>query len=201
MAIQKTKLIQTELKGITLVAPNIQSVSSELALDEIGQVTFFIDHAKHDDDAPVGQGTEYVIQASEKATGDDVWRALTSFTASTTAPTVMTMDAAEAAGQTTIECGVTTPVVGDILFFYNVWIYNSEWATVVARTDGAAVYLESGLTNAQGGAAATIYTQSEHFVQTINMESLLRARVICNNTKGTTNRQICWRCAAITSSV
>lgn len=201
MAISKAKLIQTELKAVTLVPPDIQSISSELALDEIGQVTFFIDHAKDDDDAPVGQGTEYVIQASEKATGNDTWRSLTSFTATITAPTVMTMDAAEAAGQTVIECGATTPAVGDILFFYNSTITNSEWATVVGRSNTVSVTLESGLTNAQGGTAATIYTQGEHFVQTIDVESLLRARVICNNTKGTTNRQICWRCAAITSSV
>jgi len=198
MPIEKTKLIQTELKAITAVAAGVQSISSELDLDEVGKVTFFIDHAKDAAAASVGQGTEYVIQASEKATGNDTWRALASFTAAMTVPTAMVTDAAEAAGQTEIECGAVTPAVGDILFFKNAIIANSEWATVVKRIDGVSVYLESGLTNAQAGTAYVIYTQGEHFLLTVDVEALTRARVVCNNTKGTTNKAIVWRCAAIT---
>jgi len=160
----------------------------------------FIDHAKDDASASVGQGAEYVVQASQKATGNDTWRALTSFTAAITVPVAMITDAEEAAAQTVIECGAALPAVGDIVFFKNATIANSEWANVVARdatVSAENVTLESGLTNVQ--AAGTYYTQGEHFVLTLNVESLSRLRVVCNNTKGTTNRAICWRCAAITS--
>ncbi len=194
------KTVETELKAITEVAANVQSLSSELALTGIKKVTIFIDHAKDNASASVGQGTEYVIQVSEKATGNDTWRSIPAFTATITAPTVITLDNDEAAGQTVIECGATVPAVGDIIFFKNTTLANSEWATVIARvtTGGSeSVTLESGLTNAQ--ADNTHNTQGEHYQQTINTETYTRLRVVCNNTKGTTNRAIVWRCAAITA--
>lgn len=197
-----TKTIQTELKAITQVAADAQSVSSVLDLSgQIKQVALFIDHAKDNASAAVGQGAEYVIQVSEKASGNDVWRALASFTAAITAPTAMRMDAEEAVGQTVIECGSTVPAVGDILFFKNNTLANSEWANVIARvTTGGSeeVTLESPLTNAQGSPGFIVFTQGEHFVITIDVKSITRMRVVCNNTKGTTNRAIVWRCAAIT---
>jgi len=193
------KVIQTELKAITTVAADIQSVSSELALTGMSTATIFVDHAKDNASASVGQGTEYVVQVSEKAAGNDTWRALDSFTATITAPTVITLDNDEAAGQTVIECGATVPAVGDIIFFKNTTLANSEWANVIARvtTGGSeSVTLESGLTNAQ--ADNTHNTQGEHYVKSFNVEGFTRMRVVCNNTKGSTNRAICWRCAAIT---
>ena len=195
-----TKTIETELQAITAVAADVQSASSTLDLSgQIKKVTILIDHAKDHASASVGQGTEYVVQVSEKASGNDTWRTLTSFTAAITAPTAMASDAEEAAGQTVIECGATVPAIGDILFFKNATIANSEWANVIARvTTGGSetVTLESGLTNVQ--AAGTYYTQGEHFVVTIAVESVTRLRVVCNNTKGTTNRAIVYRVACIT---
>ena len=192
-----TKTIQTELKAITAVAADVQSLSSELDLSgQVKKVAIFIDHAKDHAEASVGQGTEYAIQVSEKASGNDAWRTLAAFTAAITAPTAMISDNIEAVGATVIECDVATPAVGDILFFKNATIGNSEWANVIARVNGTSVTLESGLTSIQ--AIGTYYTQGEHFVLVIDVEALTRLRVVCNNTKGTTNKAIVWRCAAIT---
>jgi hypothetical protein len=193
-----TKTIQTELMPITAVAADVQSVSSILALTGIKKATIFIDHAKDHASASVGQGTEYVVQVSEKATGNDTWRSLASFSATITAPTVITTDAIENAGQTLIEIGATTPVVGDILFWKNATIGLSEWSTVIAIATGVSCTLQDALTNTQ--AQGTYNTQGEHFVLTVDVESVTRLRVVCNNTKGTTNRAICWRCACITSA-
>jgi len=197
-----TKTIQTELKIIAAVAADVQDISSTLDLSgQVKKVAIFIDHAKDHASASVGQGTEYVIQVSEKASGNDTWRSLAAFVASITAPTAMISDAEEAAGQTVIECGATVPAVGDILFFKNATIGSSEWANVIARvTTGGSetVTLESGLTAVQ--AQGTYYTQGEHFVVIVDVEALTRLRIVCNNTKGTTNRAIVWRCAAITMS-
>lgn len=196
------KKIETELLAITAVAADVQSVSSELDITgrSIKKVTVFIDHAKDAALASVGQGTEYVIQVSEKASGNDAWRSLASFTAAITAPTAVVTDASEAAGQTVIEIGATIPAVGDIVFFKNATIGSSEWANIIAVVSAGAAStftIESALTNTQ--AQGTYYTQGEHFVLTIDAEAITRLRVVCNNTKGTTNKAIVWRCAAITA--
>ena len=198
-----TKTIETELIGITEVAADIQSVSSVLALTNMKQATILIDHAKDNAAASVGQGTEYVIQVSEKATGNDTWRALASFTAAITVPIAVVTDAAEAIGQTVIEIGAVIPAVGDIVFFKNGTLANSEWSTIIAVLSAGAAStftIQDALTSAQGGIGSTYYTQGEHFVITVDVSSKTRMRVVCNNTKGTTNRAIVWRCACITSA-
>ncbi len=197
-----SKTIKNELKGITTVAADVQSISDILDISgKDRQVTIYIDHAKDAADASVGQGTEYVIQASQKTLGNDTWRTLASFTAAITAPTAVVTDGEELQGQTEIACGASVPAVGDIIFFKNAILTNSEWANVIGRdASGGSEHfdIESGLTNTQ--AAGTYYTQGEHYVLTVNVKSITRLRVVCNNTKGTTNRAIVWRCAAITST-
>ena len=195
-----TKTIETELQAIVEVPADVQDISIVLDLSgQEKQVTIFIDHAKDHALASVGQGTEYVVQVSEKASGNDTWRTLETFTAALTVPVAMVTDTEEVAGQVDIECGSVVPAVGDILFFKNSSLGNSEWANVIARdTTGGSekVTIEDGLTNVQ--AQGTYYTQGEQFVQTISVRSVTRLRVVCNNTKGSTNRAIVFRVAAIT---
>ena len=195
------KKIETELMGIATVAADVQSISSELDLSDNlkDQVTILIDHAKDHASASAGQGTEDVVQVSEKASGDDTWRALASFDAAITAPTAVVPDSAEVGP--VIECGASVPAIGDIVFWKLATLANSEWSNVIARviTGGSeSITVESTLANAVT-AGATYYTQGEHFVVTIDVKSITRLRVVCNNTKGTTNRAIVWRCAALTA--
>lgn len=189
------KIVRTELKAITAVAADVQSISSELDLTQVDRVSIKIDHAKDNASASVGQGTEYVIQVSAKATGNDTWRTLQIFTMATTVPTAMIADNAEVGP--VIECGVVTPVVGDILFFKLATLANSEWANVIARSDGISVTLENTLANAIA-AGGTYYTQGSHMVAQLDVQAEVRLRVVCNNTKGSTNRACVWRASAIT---
>ena len=191
-----TKTIETELKIIAAVAADAQDKSSTLALTNVKKVAIFVDHGRDATGAFVGAGTEYRVEVSEKATGNDTWRTIASHTCVITASLGHVMDAEEAVGQTVIEIGATTPLVNDIQFFKNATIANSEWGKVVAVVASTSLTLQDGLTNTQ--AAITTYSKGEHWVALLDVEAYTRLRVVCNNNNGTTNQAIVWRCAAIT---
>ena len=201
MAVAKSKIIETELQSIYIVAANGQKVSSELDLTELGKVSLFIDFAKHAAGAAVGQGTEFAVQVAKKATGND-WTTLQTFTAAITAPTAMQTDVGNNAGVTQLLIGSAVPPVGDIVFFYHYsTLASSEWANIVARgaVGGAEyVYIEDGLAAYQ--AAGYVYGYAERWgLLNIDVAALTRLRVVANNTKGTTNQKIIWRCSAISA--
>lgn len=191
------KTIQTELLAITKVAADAQQKSSELTLTNIKRVVIFVDHGRTATTAFVGAGTEYRIEASQKATGNDTWRTIDSDTCVITAATEITADGAEATGQTLIEIGANTPVAGDIVFWENATLANSEWMKVVAIVAGTSFTILDGLTNDQA-AAKKIYNKGEQFVSNLDVTGYTRLRVIVNNNNGTTNAQVVSRIAAIT---
>lgn len=189
----------TTLRPVTAVAADAQSLSAELDINLIERVNLFIDHARDDGNAFVGAGTEYRVLVSSAESGNEGWSPLYSVVCGITAPTSMVMDAAEAAGQTVIECGAAVPALGQYVFFKNSILGRSEWGKVTARSTvggSESVTLMHGLTYAQ--AAATIYDQGEKFVLSLNVKGYKRLKVVCNNNNGTTNRAIVWRCRAIT---
>lgn len=194
------KTIQTELKAISTVAANAQDTSSVLSVTSYSEATIFIDHARDAATAFIGAGTEYRVQVSEKASGNDTWRTIYSVVCDITAASSIVMDAEEAAGATQIETGATVPAAGDIVFFKNATIGNSEWSKVVSivTTGGSESFtILDGLTNTQ--AAITLFNKAEMFVITVPLRNATRLRVVCNNNNGTTNQNIVWRCACITS--
>lgn len=194
------KQIQTELQAITAVNANAQSISSTLDVTNYNEAIIFIDHARDAATAFIGAGTEYRVEVSEKASGNDTWRTLYSVVCDITAASSIVMDAQEAAGATQIETGATLPAAGDIVFFKNATIANSEWAKVVSivTTGGSESFtIQYGLTNTQ--AAITLYNKAEHFVISVPLKNVIRLNVVCNNNNGTTNQNIVWRCACITS--
>src|SRR3989304_8383665 len=152
MALAKT--IQTELLIITAVAAGAQQLSSVGDISGKYQATVFIDHAKDNSDvaAMVGNGAEYRVQVSQKASGNDTWVDLPGGTVESaiTASPAIAMDAEETAGATQIETGATLAVKNDWVFFKNATIANSEWGRVVSvvATGGSESFtLQAGLTN------------------------------------------------------
>lgn len=193
-----TRTIQTELLAITSVAANAQQKSSELSLADIRKVAIMINHGRTATTAFVVAGTEYRIEVSEKASGDDTWNTLASVVAEITAASEITADAGEAAGQTLIEIGTTTPAVNDIVFWQNTTLANSEWGKVVAIVASTSFTLLDGLTNAQT-TDYKIYNKGMTTVLVLDVEAFSRLRVVVNNNNGTTNAAIVCRIAAITS--
>ncbi len=192
-----TETIQTELLAITAVAADAQQKSSELSLVGIKKAAVFIDHGRTAATAFVGAGTEYRVEVSEKATGNDTWRTIASHVCGIATASQITADGAEAIGQTVIEIGATTPAVGDILFWENATLALSEWMKVVAIAAGTTFTILDGLTNAQA-AAKLIYNQAEQRVLLLDVEAYTRMRVVVNNNNGSTNVAIKSRIACIT---
>ncbi len=193
-----TKTIQTELLPITAIAANAQQLSSELDISSFGGVSIFIDHARDAATAFVGAGTEYRIMVSEKATGNDTWRTVTSVVCDITAASSIVMDGQELAGSTVIETGATIPAVNDWVFFKNATLEKSEWAkvTAIVSTGGSESFtILFGLINTQ--AAITLYNKAELFVIPIPTTTFKRLMVCVNNNNGTTNQNIVSRIACI----
>jgi hypothetical protein len=196
------KTIQTELLAITLVAASTQQKSSVIDLTGTKRVTVFIDHARGATTAFGTQGTEYRIQVSEKAAGNDTWRTLAAPAAEATACLAIASSTAVAAGTTvvTITSGTSQAALGDVVFWANTASAgSSEWAKVVAISGTATFTVLDGLTNTQA-AAHTIYTKGEMFVYTIDASALMRMRVIVNNNASGTTLAVYSRIAAITES-
>lgn len=189
------KFIKTddvEVIPITSVLANAQLRSSEIDVSKASEVSIFISHARDDANAFVGAGTEYRVLVSSKSSGDEDWVPLGSYVCGITAPSSIVMDAAEPAGSTVIEIGVTTPAVNDYVFFKNAAnILNSEWSKVVAITAGVDFTILHALSHSQGSAAYTIYNQAEKFPPLMfNVRPYKRMVCVVNNNNGTTNRNI-----------
>jgi len=189
MALKKyTNTVQTDLAIIQTLAADLVVKSSEYTTSGKLSASIGIWHAKDHASASVGGGTKYTVEKSYALTGDDSWMPITWVQAGLTAPTVITTDAEEAPGQTLIEIGVTTPVVGDIICFKNSTIGLTEFREVIAISAGVSCTLKDGLTNTQ--AQGTYNTQVEKFDIKIDLKGIVRLRVFVNNNLGTTNRAI-----------
>mgnify|MGYP001617154238 CR=1 FL=1 len=194
------KTIETELLAITQVAANAQQLSSELDLSANLKniVALCVMIGRTATTAFVGAGTEIRVEASFKATGNDAWVTIASYTCAIAAATEITADGAEAAGQTLIEIGANTPVVNDIVFWENATIGSSEWGKVVAISAGVSFTLQDGLTIAQA-AAKLIYNKGEKWAPLLDCTGYTRIRVVINNNNGTTNVAVDVRVSAITA--
>ena len=192
------KSVLAELLPITTVSANVQRISNILGVDDFTGITIFLDHARDAATAFAGAGTEYRIESSEKDTGNDTWRTLYSVVCGIAAASSIVMDAQEEIGATRIETGATLPAKGDIVFFKNATIANSEWAKVTAvNTTAGTEYFDilDGLTYVQP--AITLFNMAETFVLTLNIKTIKRIRAVVNNNNGTTNQPIVSRIAAI----
>jgi len=197
------KTIKTELLAITAINANVQQKSSELTLlPDVFQTTIFIDHARDVATAFSTAGTEYRIEVSEKASGNDTWRTVSSVVCDITAALSIVTDAIEASGQTVIECTAVVPIKGDIVFFKHGTIASSEWSKVVsvdASVGTENFTIQDALTDTQP--QQTMFNKAEQFAITIPTHSFTRLRVIVNNNNGSTNQNIVSRIAAITTAL
>lgn len=192
--------IETELLAASAIAASTTIISTVLSLVGKKEVTFFIDHGRT---TTVGfgalGGTNYMIQASQKATGNDTWRTLATFVCdSSAASSALSSGAVAAAATSIVILSGTAFVAGDRVMWANTAAPTSstEWAFVKDVTGTASFTVLDPMTNAQGS-TVVITNKAEHFTVTVDTNALTRARVVINNTAGTT-AIIRTRIAAIT---
>src|SRR3990167_7102531 len=199
--IENTETIQSEMLASTLIAASTTVLSSTVSLAGVKRATFFIDHGRGSTAAFGTNGTEYRVEVSEKAAGNDTWRSIASVLAASTAcsSAISAGTAAPNAGTTviTITSG-TAFVAGDLVMWANTTSASSiEWAKVVAISGTATFTVQDGITNAQGS-TQVIFNQAEQFVLSMNVEPVTRARVVINNIASGTTNAIYSRIALIT---
>ena len=193
-----TETIQTELLAITSIAASVQQISTTLSLVGIKKATFFIDHARASSAAFSTNGTEYRIEASEKAAGNETWRTLASVLASSAVAQTCAASGNYTAGAETITIlSGTALTLGDVYFWINGAAASAEWMKVRAISGTASFTILDGLTNAQAAASA-IVGLAEHFVLFLDVEPITRVRVVVNNNASGTAQAIYARVACIT---
>ena len=201
------KTVQTELLATVAVAASAQATSSVLALTGVKKATFFIDHGRAATTAFGTNGTEYRIEASQKATGNDTWVPLASVVANATAAyAIVVSGTTTAAGTAVIAVASTVATeiasVGDAVFWANTTAgsaTNSEWLKVVAVAAGTSMTIHDVLTYAHLS-SATVYTKGERFAVSLDTSAITRARVCVNNAASGTTYAIYSRVACITES-
>jgi hypothetical protein len=200
VAVSNTETIQTEMMAIRTIAASTYIASTILALTGVKQATFFIDHARAATAAFGTNGTQYLLQASEKATGNDTWRTLATFTAdSTAASSALSSGAIAAAATTIVILSGTAFVANDLVFIADTTAATaSEWVRVVSVTGTASFKILDGITNAHAD-TEVLYNKAENFSVTVDCASLTRARVIVNNNASGTCQNIYSRVAVITA--
>jgi len=198
MAQSLTKTIQSELQGITSVAANAApSISAVKDVSTLISGLICIDFGLDSATTPVG--TEFKVDCSMEASGNDAWRTLPGgrFITGTVAPSAITSDGTDASGATTIPIGATTPALGDLVFRKHGTIALSEWCRVVAISAGVSYAIQDALTNDQ--ATTVHYNKAEYFMALFNFEGVKRIRVVCNNNYAASSASCVWRCALITT--
>ncbi len=198
--VSNTETIQTEMMAIRTVAASVVVASTVLALTGVKQATFFIDHGRGSTVNFAGTGTNYLLQASEKAAGNDTWRTLATFQADSAAcSSALSSGAYGAASTTIVILSGTAFVANDMVLIADTTAATaSEWIRVVLPTGTASFTILDGLTAAHAS-TEVMYNKGEHFTVTVDCASLTRARVVVNNNVSGTNQPIYSRVAVITA--
>ena len=189
-----TKTIQTELFAAATVAASTQATSSILDLTNVKRATIFIDHGRAGSAAFGTNGTEYRLEVSERASGNDTWRPFTTVLASSAGAATLASSGTHAAGAGTITILSGTAAVADAQYLFTTGTI--EWIRSTTVSGTASFTLVDALTYAHG--AGTISAGAEFFPMNVNVEAVTRARVQINNNASGTTQAIYSRIAAIT---
>jgi len=182
--VSKTQGIQIlgtqSLTANSVAKSSAQDVSSKLA------ATIFIHFALVDSTGVLSSGVEFRIEASAKSSGNDQWFPLTKFKTFTAAPATEAVSGTVTSGTTLVTVADTTNLdAGDIVFFKNRTIGNSEWGRIRSVATNASITLVDSLTYTQTG--SVIFDLAEMFSAQIDLTAIGRIRLVADASN--TNRE------------
>lgn len=181
----------TKTTGISLLS--LQSVAASSVVQQgtptdvstkLGGTAFI--HFGRRAETAAGAGVNIRIEASSESSGDKDWFPLAIFTTGFAAASGEAVVGTEAAGQTVISVSSTTGLsAGDLIFFDNTTIGNSEWHRIKSIVASTSITIEevNGLTNAQTG--ATMYDSAEFFVAHMDFTGITRIRAVADGSSFT----------------
>lgn len=195
LSLTGTPTIQTPLLTAQTIAASTNVLSSTVSVSGIGKVTIFIDHARAATAAFGTNGTEYRVELSEQATGNDTWSPIASVVCASAVCNSAAASSNCAAGTTliTITSGTAMPTDDYIVFTSG----TIEWVKSTIATGTASFNVLDATT--YGHASATgIFSGGEKIIATVDVSAATRMRVVVNNTNSGTTQPIASRIAYIT---
>lgn len=124
-----------------------------------------------------GAGVNIRIEKSPDTSGTENWQPAGQYTTQFAACADDTVSGTASIGATTVTLNsITGFAVGDVIFFFNGTIANSEWARIKS-VSGAVITLEDPLTFAQTG--SSVYDTAEIFqVMSLDLSGAKRLRAV-----------------------
>ena len=182
--------------AIVELAANQILKSDELDVAALFSAQLFVDFAPTSVSA-ITVAPELSIQSTPFPTGNAGWRPIiTPFIFGTVAGNSSAVDGTEAAGSTLIEEATTTGLAnGQLVFFKNATLQNSEWSWVQSVSAGVSFTLIDGITNAQTG--STWFNLGQYFRPIVDLSVVKRLRAVVNNNRDATARTCALRVGMI----
>lgn len=172
-----TKTIQTALLSLQTVTASSGVTGTALDVSTALAAAAYIHFARKAATA-AGAGANIRLEASSRSSGEGHWYPIAGavFTTQFAACTTTTVSGTEAAGQTAITLTSGTGfTAGEIIFFLNGTLANSEWHRIKS-VSGATITLEDAIVNAQ--TSANVYDAAEMFFAQIDLSGIKRIRAV-----------------------
>jgi len=177
---------------IVEVSANSISKSDELSISGIFMCQLYIEYCPTSVSV-ITVGAELQIQGTPFPVGNEGWSpVITPAVFGVAAGNSNAVDGTEAAGETLINEVTTTGLAnGQIVFFKNSTLQNSEFSRVQAVNAGVSFTIFDGLSRAQTG--STWFNNGEIYAPIIDLGGVKRLRAVVNNNRDATARSIALR--------
>ena len=171
------KTPQTALLALqTVAASTVVKTASPLNVSTFLAAALYIRFGREAATA-AGAGVNIRIEGSPDTSGDEHWNILGQYTTQFAACSDDTVSGTASIGATTVTLtSITGFAVGDVIFFLNGTIGQSEWHRIKG-VSGAVITLEDPLTYAQTG--SSVYDSAEIFpVMQVDLNGVMRIRAV-----------------------
>jgi hypothetical protein len=193
-----TETIPAILQASTAIAASTWLKTTEMSVVGVKKVAVFIDHARAATAAFTNPGTEYRLEFSQKATGNDTWAAATTWNAATAVCMSCASSATVAVADTLcVILSGTAAVLNDFVHIPSATAGNDEWWRVAAVSGTANFTILDASVNSHAATTA-IFGGGQRQCIIQDVEPFTRMRIVINNNASAGTNPIVARIACIT---